>query len=149
MATEVLLMADVADLGSEGEVVTVADGYARNFLFPKSMAAPVTDATRRRLAKIREDREAAREAEMRAASELEARLEGVSCTIAVKTGDDEKMYGSVTPADIVEALKNQGIELDKQSLVLDKPIRELGVFDVEVRLHSEVRTAVKVWVVEE
>ena len=150
MATEVFLMTDVPDLGAEGEVVTVADGYARNYLVPKKLAAAVTEATRRRLGKIREERKTAHEAELAAAQELAKKLATVSCTILAKTSKEEKLYGSVLPADIVEALKSHGIEnVEKQHLVLDEPIRELGVFDVPVKLHPEVETTVKVWVVEE
>ena len=143
------MMADVKDLGAEGEVVTVADGYARNYLFPRSLGAPVTEATRRRLAKMRAEREAEQKAALEGAREAAARLEGVSCTIAVKTGEDDRLYGSVTAANIVDALKAQGIEIDKHSLALEHPIKDLGVFDIPVRLHPEVETTVKVWVVEE
>ena len=149
MATEVLLMTDVDGLGSEGDVVHVADGYARNYLFPKKIGAPVTDATRRRLARIRREREAAREAKSDAARETAAKLAGASCTIAVKTGEDEKMFGSVTAADIVGALQGQGVEIDRRCLLLEQPIRELGLFEIRVKLDSEVEATVKVWVVEE
>lgn len=149
MSIEVLLMSDVRDLGDEGDVVTVADGYARNYLFPKKLGAVVTEATRRQLAKIRETREAERKEQLAVAGEKAKKLSGVSCTIAVKTDDEDKMYGSVTAVDIAEALKAQGVEVDKHDLVLDKPIKELGVFDVNVKLDKEVEAAVKVWVVEE
>jgi len=149
MATEVLLMADVKDLGTEGDVVTVADGYARNYLYPKNLGAPVTEATRRRLAKIQAEREADRKAALAAAEKAAARLEGVSCTIPVKTGEDDRLYGSVTAANIIDALGAQGVELDKNALALEHPIKDLGVFDIPVKLHAEVETTVKVWVVEE
>jgi len=149
MATEVLLMADVTDLGSEGDVVTVANGYARNYLIPKQLAAPVTEATRRRLAKIREQREATRKAELSDARAMAAKFTNASVTIPVKTGEEGKMYGSVTSSDIADALQQQGIEIDRHSLVLEHGIKELGVFDVPVKLHADVEATVKVWVVEE
>ena len=149
MATEVLLMQDVKDLGSEGDVVQVAEGYARNYLFPKKIGATVTEATRRRLAKMQKTRDVARKDSLEQARQRANTLASASCTITVKTGEDEKMYGSVTTADIVEALQKQGVKLDRHSLELEQPIRELGVFDVKVKLHPEVETAVKVWVVEE
>lgn len=149
MATEVLLMADVTDLGSEGDVVTVADGYARNFLFPKKMGAPVTPAAHARLLKLRGERMNARRSELAAATEQAAKLAGVSCTIPVKTREDEKLYGSVTAADVARVLAEQGIELDRHNIALDTPLKELGVFDVTVKLHSEVDATVKVWIVEE
>ena len=149
MTTEVLLMSDVKDLGSEGDVVEVADGYARNYLLPKSLAAPVTTATRRRLSKIQADRAIAKQNTLTAAGEMANRLATASCTIAVKTGEDDKMYGSVTVQNIVESLKEQGIELDRHCVAMESPIKELGVFDVPVNLHPEVEASLKVWVVEE
>lgn len=149
MATEVLLMTDIVDLGAEGNVVKVADGYARNYLLPRKLAAPVTEATRRRLAKIQRDREEARRTELTRAREMARRMENVACTLAVKTVENQKLYGSVTAVHIADALKEQGIEIDKQCLILDTPIKELGVFNVKVKLHPEVESAIKVWVVEE
>ena len=149
MATEVILMGDVADLGAEGDVVTVSDGFARNYLFPRKLAAPVTEATRKRLAKIRVDREAARKMQFDQARELATRLAKVSCTIPVKAADNEKLYGSVTIVEIAEALKKQGIAIDKHCLALDAPLKSLGIFDVKVKLHPEVETTIKVWIVEE
>ena len=149
MAKEVFLMADVADLGAEGDVVTVADGYARNYLLPKGLAAPVTEATRRQLAKIQRDRNAQEKAELEAAQQMVAKLNDVSCTITVKTADDEKLYGSVTAGDIADALKEQGLDIDRHSLILEAPIKELGVFDVGVKLHRDAEATIKIWVVEE
>jgi len=146
---EVLLMTDVADLGSEGQIVQVADGYARNYLLPKKLAAAVNEATRRRLAKMQRERDIARTKERDAARAMAARLEGVSCTIAVKTAEDGKLYGSVGANDIAGLLKEQGIEIDRHTLELDKPIKELGVYNVKVNLHPDVGAAVKVWIVEE
>ena len=149
MAIEVLLMADVAELGSEGDVVKVADGYARNYLLPRKLAEPLTERARQRLDKIRQLR-AAGMAEALAAARVKAgELKNVSCTIAVKASEDQKLYGSVSSADIVEALTAQGVQLDRHMLVLDQPIKELGVFDVPVRFHPDVEATIKVWVVQE
>jgi large subunit ribosomal protein L9 len=149
MATEVLLMTDVKGLGAEGDVVSVSDGYARTYRLPQKLASAATEAAKRRLGKMRQDREAKRKEELAGATEMVRKLEKVSCTIPVKTGDDEKMFGSVTAATIIEALKGQGIEIDKHQLMLDNPIKELGVFDVKVKLHPDVQASIKVWVVEE
>ncbi len=146
---EVLLMTDVADLGSEGDIVTVADGYARNRLFPARLAAPATETTKKRLAKIQQDRETARKLQISDARELAGKLEKASCTITVKAGEDGKLFGSVSASAIADALKAQGINIDKNAFTLDAPIKELGVFDVKVKLHAEVEGVVKVWVVEE
>ena len=149
MATEVLLMADVPDLGSEGDVVRVSDGYARNKLYPRKLAAPVTEVTRRRLAKMQKERDEAHKLQLSQARDVAARLEKASCTIAVKAGENEKLYGSVATADIAEALKQQGIVIEKHCIALAEPIRTLGIFEVPVRLHPEVEAKLKVWVVEE
>jgi large subunit ribosomal protein L9 len=149
MATEVFLMADVKDLGSEGEVVTVADGYARNYLFPKQLGAPVTDATRRRLVKLQREREAANAEALAQAKAVANKLAGVSVTIPVKTHEGEKLYGSVGESEIADALKQQGIEVDRHSIVLNEHIKELGVFDINIKLLPDVEATIKVWIVEE
>lgn len=146
---EVVLMADVKDLGSEGDVVKVADGYARNYLVPRKLAAPVTEATRRRLAKQRREREEAYKRDLVAARDVVAQLAKISCTMRVKAGAEEKLYGSVTSADIADALKAQGFAVDKHKIDLAEPIKELGVYDVKIKLHPEAEAVVKVWVVEE
>ena len=149
MAVEVMLMADVKDVGAEGAVVRVAEGYARNYLFPRKLAAPVTAATRRQLAKRQSVRESALKMELEQARVLVASIEKNSYTILAKVGTEDKMFGSVTAADIVEALGKQGIQVDKHKVILDKPIKELGVYDVKIRLHPEAEATMKVWIVEE
>jgi len=149
MPKELILMSDVPGLGIEGDLVKVADGYARNFLLPRSLAAPVTDMSRRQL----ESKQAAREARMRSeleqAQHLVGRLEVESVTIPVKAGPEGKLYGSVHAADIAEALVAQGIEIDRYKVALKEPLKELGVFDVVLKLHPELQTTIKVWIVEE
>lgn len=153
MAMEVILMEDVANLGQAGEVVTVADGYARNFLLRRNIGAPVTEAAKRRLGKLQQEREAVR-AESRAASLAGARgiadqLESAAVTISVKVAEGEKLYGSVTAADILESLTAQGISIENDQLQLENPIKKLGVYDVPVLINPDVEVSVKVWVVEE
>lgn len=149
MSKEVLLLADVADLGSEGDVVDVSDGYARNFLIPRDLAAPVNAATHRRLAKIREKRAEELKARLADAQAMAERLARASCTLTVKTGEDDKLYGSVTSSDIAKSLAEQGVDVDRHDINLEHPIKELGCYDVKVRLHPEVEGSIKVWVVEE
>lgn len=149
MATEVILLNAVEGLGADGDVVRVADGYARNFLFPKNLAAPVTAATRRKVEKLRADRaakDAAKKAELQAMAD---RISAASVTVSVKTGADNRIYGSVTSAHIVESLHLQGIEIDRHQVDLTDPIKELGVFPVSVRVGPELEAKLKVWVVEE
>ncbi len=149
MAIEVILMDTVKDLGAEGKVVKVKDGYARNFLFPRKLAAPVTEGTRRQLVKLQRDRAAAAVAVAAAAKAAAAKLAGVSVTLAVKTSDGVHLYGSVSAADIATALKAQGFEIGREAVEVPEPIKELGVFDVKIRLDAGAEATIKVWVVEE
>lgn len=145
---KVILRQDIEKLGAEGEVVNVRAGYARNYLLPKGFAYDATPANLRR---IEEER---RRAEERARRDyLEARrrakaLEGVSLTFQARAGEESKLFGSITNADIAEKLNEQGLdfEVDRRQIELDEPIKTLGVFSVPVRLHAEVRPEIKVWV---
>ena len=149
MSKEVLLMTEVPNLGAEGAVVRVADGYARNYLFPRKLAAPVTDVTRRKLEKMRRQREAAQKEDIEAARKVAEQLKTASVTLSVKVHEGTKLYGSITAVEIAAALDKQGITLDRRTIQLAEPIRELGVFDVKVSLSPEVESTLKVWVVEE
>lgn len=149
MSKQVILMAEIDGLGREGDVVTVADGYARNYLLPKKKAAPVTSATRKQLEKLQEERKEREAQEQAAAQELAARVDQSSVTIAVKAGPEGKLFGSVTLGDILSAVAEQGLTLDKNQVKLDEPLRELGVFNLPVKLHPDVEATLKVWVVEE
>jgi large subunit ribosomal protein L9 len=148
MSIEVFLMSDVPNLGQEGQVVSVADGYARNFLFPRKLASAVTKGARAKLNKIKQQRETERQASLEVARRMADRLSNLSCTIAVKTSG-EKLYGSVTAAEIADNLKGQGVEIDRHIIVLENPIKELGMFNVPVKIHPDVEASLKVWVVEE
>jgi len=149
MSIQVLLMADVKGVGSEGDVVNVSEGYARNMLFPQKIAAAVNDGMKKRLAKIQKEREQKKNVDLDAARSKLAEIQKVSCTIPVKVGKDEKLFGSITAQNVSDALKKQGVEVDKHLIDLVNPIKELGVFDVSIKLHPEVKAAIKVWIVEE
>ena len=125
MSTEVLLMSDVKDLGNEGDIVTVADGYARNFLFPKKIGATVSDATRRQLAKNQVVREAERATLVAEARERAEKLSGVSCTIAVKTDDEDKMYALLLPKTSWKLSKPRESRLTRQAFSLSILSRNL------------------------
>ena len=147
MSKQVILTALVDNLGAEGDTVTVADGYARNYLIPKGLAMPATAANMRRVESLRKKREASLAAQLEGAKTTATQLVKQSYTITAAAGEDGKLYGSVTASDISEALKKEGVEVDRRKIVLEHPIRELGVFDVDVKLHPEVATKVKIWVV--
>jgi|SRR5579862_419556 len=147
MSTQIILMALVDSLGAEGDTVTVADGYARNYLFPKGLAMPATAGNMRRIESLRKKREATLVTQLADAKVAAAQLVKQSYTITAAAGEDGKLYGSVTSADISEALKKEGVVVDRRKIVLEHSIRELGVYDVDVKLHPEVVTKVKIWVV--
>ena len=147
MSTQIILATSVEKLGAEGDTVIVADGYARNFLIPKGLAMPATPANLRRIATLRKKREEQRASELKESQEIVAKLTKQSFTITAAAGPDEKLYGSVTAADISAALKQEGIEVDRKKILLEHPIRATGVYDIDVKLHPEVSTKVKIWVV--
>jgi len=147
MSKQIILTALVDNLGAEGDTVTVADGYARNFLIPKGLAMPATPGNLRRVESLRKKREASLAAQLEGAKTAAAQLVKQSYTITAAAGEDGKLYGSVTSSDISEALKKEGVEVDRRKIVLEHAIRELGVYDVDVKLHPDVATKVKIWVV--
>jgi large subunit ribosomal protein L9 len=149
MATEILLMDQVEGLGIEGDIVKVADGYARNYLFPRGIATQVTEGKKRQIEKKRTERLAQLQKEKGAAEELAKKIEGIECTIAVKVGENGQLFGSVNVPQILEKLAEQGLSLDKAKVDLAAPLHELGVFDVALKLHAEVTGTLKVWIVEE
>src|SRR6516164_4484071 len=143
--TEVILTHNIVGLGGESDQVRVAAGYARNFLFPQGLAIPLTGANKRRLEVLRQ-RRAEREAhELNTMTELAKGISKLICVIAVKTGEDGKMFGTVTSGMIADQLKTQfEISLDKRKIHLEQPIRALGEHEVELRLHADVTTTMKV-----
>ena len=149
MATEVLLMADVPELGKAGEVVKVSEGYARNYLLPRELAAAVTPASLRRLEKLRKERAELAKIQLAEAHAKAGKLEGAAVTIRAKTSDGEKLYGSVSAAEIVDALRNQGVTLDRTQVELAEHLKQTGTFEVPVRLHPEVTVQIKVLIVKE
>lgn len=149
MATEILLLCDVENLGKAGDVVKVADGYARNYLLPKDLAAPVSQHALRRLEKLRKEREELSRIQKTEALDKAAKLTDASVTIRAKTVDGTRLYGSIQAADIVAAIENGlKVTVDKAQIDLPEPLKETGTFDVTIKLHADVSTAVKVWIVE-
>lgn len=149
MSTEVVLNKDVSGLGTEGDIVKVTEGYARNYLLPHKLATLATSIAKKKLEKIQVIREARREQDRVAAVALAEKLAGVSCSISVKVDESNHLYGSVTVADILASLAKQGVTLEKNQVVLSEPIKALGSFTVPLKLHGDVEASIKVWVVEE
>jgi large subunit ribosomal protein L9 len=146
---KVILKAKVERLGERGEVVQVADGFARNFLIPKNMAVRATEGNLRMLTE--EDRQGQfKENKLRRNAEtLVRKLKKVSLTIPVKVGEDEKLFGSVTAQDISSYLAKQEYKIDKRDIILEEPIKNLGVYTVPIKLYKDIEGKVKVWVVKE
>jgi large subunit ribosomal protein L9 len=149
MSTELLLLSDVAKLGKAGDVVKVADGFARNYLLPQDLAAPVSKHALRRLEKLRKEREEVSRIRLAEAKEKASKLDNASVTLRAKTVDGTRLYGSIQAADIAAALEaGQKITVDKAQIALDEPIKETGTFDIAVKLHPGLTCTIKVWVVE-
>jgi large subunit ribosomal protein L9 len=140
---KIILREDVDHVGKMGELVTVADGYARNFLLPREMAAPATEKNVRALDHQKRLIEAKRKKERAAADELVKRLAGIPVTIPMQAGEEDKLFGSVTSKDIADFV------IDKRKIILDKPIKTLGTFMIPVRLASDVTGEVRVSVVKQ
>jgi len=146
---EIILREDVQHLGKAGEVVKVKDGYARNFLLPQGLAYPASEANKKKIA-FEAARIATQRAGEKAAAETEAaRLADVRLTFEMKVGEEDKLYGSVTAADIQRKLEEAGLHVDKRKIDLPEPIRALGEFRVGLKIHPEVRPEITVTVVKE
>lgn len=146
---EVILRENVDKLGRAGEIVSVKDGFARNYLIPRGLAYPATEANRRRF-EAEAQKQASRRAEARAnAEELARRLGEVSLTFAMKTGEGDRLFGSVTAADIAEKLAELGYQIDKRRVELEEPIKLVGIYKVPIKLDAGVQAEVRVWVVKE
>ena len=145
----IVLREDIDKLGRRGEVVSVADGYARNFLLPKKKALLATPGNLKVIERERRRYQVRQAKEKEDAAVVATRLAGMSCTVVRKVGENETLYGSVTAADIAEFLEKEGLAIDKRRIQLDEPIKALGIYNVPVRLHPEVTAEIKVWVVKE
>jgi len=143
---EVILCQDVEKLGKTGDVVNVKDGFARNFLFPNKKAYVATQANLKRIEQEKQKRAAVEEKARKDMEELAGKISKVSCSIAVEVNDLEKLYGSVTEVDIARALEAEGYTVDKKDIILEKPIEDLGIFEVPVRLHRDVTAKIRLWV---
>jgi large subunit ribosomal protein L9 len=146
---EVILREHVENLGRRGDIVKVADGYARNFLLPRKLALAVTDVNRRQIERERKVSEAREAHEKGEAEALAARIAAAQVVIARRVGETDTLYGSVTTADIAEALEAQQIAIDRRKIQLPDPIKALGEFQVPVKLHREVTAQIPVRVVKD
>lgn len=146
---QIILKDDVKDLGRIGDVVNVKDGYARNFLIPKGLAVEANPKNIKALEhEKRKIQEIAKKAKT-AAEDLASRVSGTTVTIKAKAGEEDKLFGSVTAMDIAEALKKEGIDIDKKKIIIDEPIKRLGSYTVNVKIHHDISAQLNVQVVSE
>lgn len=146
---EVILRQTIAKLGRVGEIVNVKDGYARNYLLPQGLAYPATEGNKRRI-----EGEARRHLERVAADKVgaegvAAQLDGRELRFTAKAGEGDRLFGSITAADVAERLEEEGFVVDKRQVELDEPLKMIGVYPVHIRLHPDVKAEVRVWVSKE
>jgi large subunit ribosomal protein L9 len=146
---EVILREHVENLGRRGDIVKVADGYARNYLLPRRLALAATEGNKKHIERERVKFEAKELEEKKVAEAVAAQLSNLDVVLSRKVGETEALYGSVTSADIAEALAAKGFDVERRKLQLADPIKRIGEFDVPVKLHREVTTTIKVKVVPE
>ncbi|MDI6703771.1 MAG: 50S ribosomal protein L9 [bacterium] len=144
---EVILREDVKGVGKKSEIKQVADGFARNFLIPKGLAVEKNSKNLRILEEERRVAILKREKRKRDAVRLKQKIESLSVTISREAGPDERLFGVVRALDIAEALIEQGIDVDRQMIELEEPLKGLGIYTVPVKLHEEVKASLKVWVI--
>ena len=146
---KVILRKNYENLGKIGDVIEVKDGYARNYLIPRQYAYTATPGNLRALEeeKVQVAKKEAKELE--GAQQLAAELEKVSIQISVKVGEEDKIFGTVTTQMIADSIKEKGFEIDKRKIEISEPIKALGIYSVNIKLHHNVNAVVKTWVVRE
>ena len=144
---KVILLEEMPSLGKAGDAIKIADGYGRNYLIPQKKAIEATSKNMKvwecqknllkdKIGKVKKE-----------AEKLAEKIEGISCTVSKQTGEEDKLFGSVTSMDIEDSLKEEGIEIDRKKIILDEPIKKLGIYTIPIKLHPEVIANLKVWVV--
>jgi len=144
---KLILKEDVPSLGSIGQLVSVKDGYARNYLLPQGLALAANEKNVRQVDHQKRLVESHKAKVQQGAQELAQRLQSVSCTISMLVGEQDKLFGSVTAKDIEQALVEEGLNISRKQIVLEEPIKALGVYTIDIRLHPSVVGKLKVWVV--
>lgn len=146
---QIILKKNHAKLGSINDVVKVKDGYARNYLIPQDIAIPATKGNVKQIADLMKSAAKRDAIKLAGAEDIAAKIRELSCTIRAKVKDNEEIYGSVTATDIFNFLKKEGFAVDKSSIIIPEPIKKLGAYDIVIKLHRNVDTQIKVWVVAE
>lgn len=146
---KIILKANVENVGVSGDVVNVKDGFARNFLIPKGLATEATRSNLKMAEELKKNEERKKTAVVDKARRLAEKLKNISLTTSVAAGEDDKIFGSVTSQMIADLLAEKGYDVDKRHIILNEPIKALGVYDIPVKLHTDVTAEVKLWVVKE
>lgn len=146
---KIILRQDFENLGKIGDQVEVKRGYGMNYLIPKKIAYPATASYVRMVEEEQRQKQVQVSKQKKQAALLAKKMENVSVTLAVSVGEGDKMFGSVTNQDITDALNKQGYEIDRKKVILDEPIKALGIYSVPIKLHPEIEVKIKVWVVKE
>ncbi|HEX3019410.1 MAG TPA: 50S ribosomal protein L9 [Chitinispirillaceae bacterium] len=146
---EVVLTKDYQGLGKAMDVLPVKDGYARNYLIPQGIAVPATEGNKKKVAEVKNLAERREVKKLAEAREKAKKIEQTPCTISVKVGEEEKIYGSVSAQEITDFLNKEGFSIEKRQVALDEPIKQLGVYNIDINLYRDVIAKLKVWVVKE
>lgn len=146
---KIILKKDIATLGKTGEIVDVKPGYARNYLIPKGFAVSATGSNLKIYEQERKTRERRMEEEKQKAQVLADKLNTVSVTATVQVGEEDKVFGAITNQNIAELLNEKGFEIDRKKIVLEEPLKDLGVYNVPIKLYQDVEATIKVWIVRE
>jgi large subunit ribosomal protein L9 len=144
---KVILREDVPEVGQAGEKVEVKSGFGRNYLFPRNLAIPATKANLRAIDEVRKQKELRERKQRREAEVIKDKIEKLSLSFEVLVGEEDKLYGSVTNADIAELLKEEGVVVDKRAIELETPIKVLGVYTVPVKIDKDVTAELRLWVI--
>jgi large subunit ribosomal protein L9 len=144
---KVILIENVDRLGHIGEVVNVADGYARNYLIPKNLARVADEGNVKMLDALKKKQAAAEAKKLEEAKAIAEKIEKMSITISAQAGDEDKLFGSITADMIAAAVKTEGVEIDKKVIHIDEPIKKLGSYQATVKVHPEVKAVLRVWIV--
>jgi len=146
---KIILIENVKGVGEIGDVVIVKDGYARNYLIPKGLARTATSSNVKVIEEERNKLLRLKEKEKTKAQQLAEKVSNTSCTVSVRAGQDDKLFGAVTNEDIARVCEAEGIKIDKHRIQLGQPIKKLGVYQIPVKLHPDVVATLKIWVVKE
>ncbi|MBN2601951.1 MAG: 50S ribosomal protein L9 [Candidatus Marinimicrobia bacterium] len=143
----IILLQDFEGLGKAGEQIDVKDGYARNFLFPKGLALKADKNSIKRFQEMARLKDKKKDRALKQSRDLAEKLQAVSLTVPVQVGEEDRVFGAVTSIEIAQQLKEKGYEIDKRQILLEEPIKALGIFEIPIKLHSEITTSIKLWVI--